>query len=106
VEAGSRQLIYLEHRYSSCAILFWQSESILEVVRKKFGGVKTVAGLSFVGFCAASVIADRVNLNPMASQVAGFIGAFLGALVGRRQSQGQSSKSQVGLASNSENPKD
>ena len=54
---------------------------------RKFGGVKTLAGLSFIGFCAASVIADRVDLNAMASQLAGFAGAFLGAVVARGRSR-------------------
>jgi hypothetical protein len=43
-----------------------------------------LAGLGLVGFCAVSVVADRVNLGPMAAEAAGFCGAFLGALAGRR----------------------
>jgi hypothetical protein len=70
-------------------------------VGKKFGGVKTVAGLSFVGFCAASLIADRVNLNPMVSQVAGFVGAFAGALVARGRSQHKPPSWQAELPSSS-----
>ena len=50
-------------------------------------GIWEVAGLSLVGFCAVSVAADRVNLGPIASEVAGFCGAFLGALAGRRSNQ-------------------
>ncbi|MFL6353841.1 MAG: hypothetical protein ACJ74Z_18605 [Bryobacteraceae bacterium] len=42
-----------------------------------------LAGLGFIGFCAFSVAADKVNLAPMASEAAGFCGAFLGALAGR-----------------------
>ncbi len=42
-----------------------------------------IAGLSFVGFCAAAAIADRVNLTPVASQIAGFAGALAGTLVAR-----------------------
>ena len=42
-----------------------------------------VAGLSFVGFCAVSLAADKASLAPALSQVAGFCGAFAGALVGR-----------------------
>lgn len=42
-----------------------------------------VAGLSFVGFCAVSLAADKASLAPAAAQVAGFCGAFVGALVGR-----------------------
>jgi hypothetical protein len=52
-------------------------------------GIWKVAGLSLVGFCAISVAADRVNLGPIASEVAGFCGAFLGALAGRRSNQQQ-----------------
>ena len=52
-------------------------------------GIWKVAGLSLVGFCAVSVAADRVNLGPIASEVAGFCGAFLGALAGRRSNQRQ-----------------
>jgi hypothetical protein len=52
-------------------------------------GIWKVAGLSLVGFCAISVAADRVNLGPIASEVAGFCGAFLGALAGRRSNQKQ-----------------
>ena len=48
-----------------------------------------VAGLGLIGFCAVSVVADRVNLGPLASEAAGFCGAFLGALAGRRIDQRQ-----------------
>jgi hypothetical protein len=48
-----------------------------------------VAGLSFVGFCAVSLAADKASLAPALSQVAGFCGALAGALVGRgRRSRG------------------
>jgi hypothetical protein len=42
-----------------------------------------VAGLSLAGFCAVSLVADKVAMGPEASQIAGYCGAFLGALVGR-----------------------
>jgi hypothetical protein len=42
-----------------------------------------VAGLSLAGFCAVSLVADKVAANPEIGQVAGYCGAFLGALVGR-----------------------
>jgi hypothetical protein len=54
-------------------------------VSKKLGGIKTVAGFSFIGFCAVSILADRVKLDPGASQLAGFVGAFLGACVAKRR---------------------
>jgi hypothetical protein len=41
-----------------------------------------IAGIGFVGFCAASLLADKVNLTPAMSQMAGFAGGFLGSLVG------------------------
>lgn len=46
-----------------------------------------IAGASLIGFCAVSFGADKANLNPMASQVAGFIGAFLGTLAAQRRSR-------------------
>lgn len=42
-----------------------------------------VAGLSLAGFCAVSLVADKVAVSPETSQLAGYCGAFLGALVGR-----------------------
>lgn len=48
--------------------------------------VKT-AGLSFAGYALASLFADKLPLNPMATQVAGFVGAFLGTLVGPLREQ-------------------
>lgn len=42
-----------------------------------------VAGLSFVGFCAVSVAADKLPVGINAVQIAGFCGAFAGALIGR-----------------------
>jgi hypothetical protein len=47
--------------------------------------ITKIAGITLVGFCAASVVADKVNLNPLNSQMAGFVGAFLGTLIGRRR---------------------
>ena len=46
--------------------------------------IKT-AGLSFAGYALASLFADKIPLNPMACQVAGFVGAFLGTLVTPRR---------------------
>jgi uncharacterized membrane protein YeaQ/YmgE (transglycosylase-associated protein family) len=51
----------------------------------KASRITKIAGLSFAGFVAASIVADKVNLNPLASQIAGFAGAFFGTLVGRRR---------------------
>ena len=45
-----------------------------------------VAGLSLVGFCAVSLVADKVAVSPETSQLAGYCGAVLGALVGRGRS--------------------
>jgi hypothetical protein len=44
-----------------------------------------VAGLSLLGFVAASVGVDRANIGPIASQMAGFCGAFVGALVAQKR---------------------
>jgi len=51
----------------------------------KTSRITKIAGLSFAGFVAASIVADKVNLNPLASQIAGFAGAFFGTLVSRRR---------------------
>jgi hypothetical protein len=55
-----------------------------EQMSGKNSRVLKVAGLSFVGFCAVSMAADRAALSPAVSQLAGFCGAFLGALAARR----------------------
>jgi hypothetical protein len=44
--------------------------------------ITKIAGLSLAGFVASTVLADKINPNPLVSQVAGFTGAFLGTLVG------------------------
>jgi len=49
----------------------------------KVSKITKVAGASLLGFCAVSLAADKVALNPVASQVAGFAGAFLGSLVAK-----------------------
>ncbi len=48
--------------------------------------ISKIAGLSLAGLVVASVAADKVNIGPVASQVAGFAGAFIGTLIGRRGS--------------------
>ena len=47
--------------------------------------IAKIAGATFVGFCAASVAADKGNFGPAVSQIAGFVGAFVGTLVARRR---------------------
>jgi uncharacterized membrane protein YeaQ/YmgE (transglycosylase-associated protein family) len=47
--------------------------------------IAKIAGVTFVGFCAASIAADKGNLGPVASQLAGFVGAFVGSLVARKR---------------------
>jgi uncharacterized membrane protein YeaQ/YmgE (transglycosylase-associated protein family) len=54
---------------------------------KRVTGIKMVAGCSFIGFAAVSILADRVKLGPVASQVAGFAGAFLGGLAANQRSR-------------------
>ena len=61
------------------------SELSATLARVKTARIAKIAGLSFVGFVAASIVADKVNLNPLSSQIAGFAGAFFGTLVGRRR---------------------
>jgi hypothetical protein len=46
-----------------------------------------IAGLTLAGFVAASVAADKVNLTPLLSQIAGFAGACLGTLAGGLQAE-------------------
>jgi hypothetical protein len=55
------------------------------LARVKTARITKIAGLSFAGFVIASIVADKGNLNPLASQIAGFAGAFVGSLVGRRR---------------------
>jgi hypothetical protein len=45
-----------------------------------------VAGLSLAGFCAVSLVADKVAVSSETAQLAGYCGAVLGALVGRGRS--------------------
>ena len=59
----------------------------------KISRMTKIAGASLIGFCAVSIGADKVNLNPMTSQIAGFVGAFLGSLVAQRRRSGNSSAS-------------
>jgi hypothetical protein len=47
--------------------------------------ISKIAGLSLAGVVVASIAADKANLGPVASQVAGFAGAFIGSLVARRR---------------------
>jgi hypothetical protein len=60
-----------------------RSRRLLGIRMAKPSSIMKVAGLSFVGFCAVSLAADKASLAPALSQVAGFCGAFAGALVGR-----------------------
>ena len=64
----------------------------------KTSRIAKIAGLSLAGFVAASIVTDKVNLNPLASQFAGFAGAFFGALVGRRRRAGRIAEEAVGRA--------
>jgi hypothetical protein len=51
----------------------------------KFSRITKVAGASLVGFCAVSLVADKVNASNVLSQTAGFVGAFIGSLVASRR---------------------
>ena len=68
----------------------------------KVSKITKVAGASLLGFCAVSLAADKLPLNPVASQVAGFAGAFLGSLAARIRSKSRrtvSSKNDKALVS-------
>jgi hypothetical protein len=54
----------------------------------KIGRISKIAGISFVGFVVATIAADKVNLGPVVSQLAGVLGGFAGTLVGRRRERG------------------
>jgi hypothetical protein len=54
-------------------------------VGSKNSRIYKIAGLSLIGFCAVSLGADRANVGPVFSQLAGFGGAFLGALAAQRR---------------------
>jgi len=56
-----------------------------------------VAGLSLAGFCAVSLVADKVAVSPETAQLAGYCGAFLGALVGRGRARERRSATETGL---------
>ena len=47
--------------------------------------IAKIAGLSLTGVVVASIAADKANLGPVASQLAGFAGAFIGSLVAKRR---------------------
>ena len=49
--------------------------------------IAKIAGLSVAGFCLSAAAADKINLNPAASQLAGFAGAFLGTLFARMRTK-------------------
>jgi hypothetical protein len=53
----------------------------------KLSKITKIAGAGLIGFCAVSLAADKIALNPVASQVAGFVGAFLGSLMAKRRSK-------------------
>jgi hypothetical protein len=53
--------------------------------RVKASKITKIAGVTLAGFVVASIAADKANLGPVLSQVAGFAGALAGTLVGRRK---------------------
>jgi hypothetical protein len=64
-------------------------DTALKKGNEKNSRMLKVAGLSFVGFCAVSLAADRVSLSPAVAQLAGFGGAFLGALSAKLHTPGK-----------------
>jgi hypothetical protein len=65
----------------------------------KFSRITKVAGASLVGFCAVSLVADKVNASNVISQTAGFVGAFVGSLVASRRQLTSKSKNTDGTSS-------
>jgi hypothetical protein len=61
----------------------WYTETHAAV---KISRLSKIAGIGLIGFCAASIAADKANLGPTLSQAAGFAGAFLDSLVAGRRS--------------------
>jgi uncharacterized membrane protein YeaQ/YmgE (transglycosylase-associated protein family) len=59
----------------------------------KVSRIAKVAGASLVGFVAVSLAADKASVAPMASQVAGFVGAFFGSLVASRRAGSKDGRS-------------
>ena len=53
----------------------------------KISKITKVAGAGLLGFVAVSLAADKVNLAPLASQIAGLAGAFVGSLVAKRRTR-------------------
>jgi hypothetical protein len=53
----------------------------------KLSKITKIAGAGLIAFCAVSLAADKIALNPVASQVAGFAGAFLGSPMAKRRSK-------------------
>jgi hypothetical protein len=51
----------------------------------KISRISKIAGAGLLGFCAVSLGVDKANLAPVASQVAGFVGAFLGSMAAQRR---------------------
>lgn len=61
-----------------------------------FSRVTKIAGATLIGFVAVSIAADKINLSPVISQVAGLFGGFVGSLVSRRRaSAGSGLRSEI-----------
>jgi hypothetical protein len=54
--------------------MYWYTEMHAVV---KISRLSKIAGVGFIGFCAASMAADKANLGQTLSQAAGFAGALL-----------------------------
>jgi hypothetical protein len=70
-------------------------EGILKV---KISKITKVAGAGLLGFVAVSLAADKYDLAPLASQVAGFAGAFVGSLVAKGRTRKKEAPTPRGLA--------
>lgn len=49
----------------------------------KIARISKIAGISFAGFVAATIAADKVNLGPGLAQMAGVVGGLMGTVVGQ-----------------------
>jgi hypothetical protein len=61
----------------------------------KMSRMSKIAGAGLLGFCAVSLGMDKANLAPVASQVAGFVGAFLGSMAAQRREFKKQTKNAV-----------
>ena len=72
----------------------------------KISKITKVAGAGLFGFVAVSLAADKANLAPLISQIAGFAGAFVGSLVAKRRNRKKETTMPRGPATSSPTTRD